>query len=118
MNDLQLGAIESRFADIIWDREKITAAELAREGFALLGWKKTTCYTVLKRLCAKGLFKTEDGMVTVLIPRDEYYAAQSRRFVEESFEGSLPAFIAAFTNGRPLSDEEADYLRALIEEKR
>lgn len=118
MNEVQLGAIESRFADIIWERGEITAAELAREGFARLGWKKTTCYTVLKRLCAKGLFKTEDGVVTVLISREKFYAQQSQRFVEESFEGSLPAFIAAFTSGRPLSKEEADYLRALIEEKR
>jgi predicted transcriptional regulator len=118
MNEMQMGPIESRFADMIWQNAPVTAAALARLAASELGWKKTTCYTVLKRLCDKGIFINEGGSVTPLITRKEYYAAQSRRFVDDSFAGSLPAFIAAFTSGRSLSDEEADALRELLDGRR
>ncbi len=115
MSDYQMGAIESRFADIIWQNEPITAAELAKRSEALLGWKKTTSYTVLKRLCEKGIFRNEKGEVTSLLSRQEFYARQSERFVDETFGGSLPAFLAAFTARKSLTDEEAAYLRRLVD---
>lgn len=116
MNELQMGPIESRFADIIWEHEPITSAELAKRSEALLSWKKTTSYTVLKRLCDKGLFRNEKGVVTSLIRRQDFYAMQSERFVEETFAGSLPAFLAAFTSRKGLRPEEVAQLRRMIAE--
>ncbi len=112
--DLTMGAIESRFADIIWKNEPISSSELAKTSEALLGWKKSTTYTVLKRLCDKGIFQNQKGTVTSLISREEFYAAQSEKFVEETFDGSLPAFLAAFTKRKQLGDEEIDELRRII----
>ncbi len=116
MIDLNMGAVESRFADIIWAKEPISSTELWRKSEDDLGWKKSTAFTVLKRLCEKGIFKNEKGLVTSLISREEFYSMQSERFVEERFEGSLPAFLAAFTRGRTLSAEEVAELRRLIAE--
>ena len=114
MTDLQMGAIESRFADIIWQHEPLSAAELAKYSQEQLTWKKTTSYTVLKRLCDKGIFTNEKGMVTSLISREAFYAMRSEKFVEETFDGSLPAFLAAFTAGRKLTPEEVAYLRRMV----
>lgn len=114
MTDLQMGAIESRFADIIWQHEPLSAAELAKYSEEQLTWKKTTSYTVLKRLCDKGIFKNENGIVTSLISREAFYAMRSEKFVEETFDGSLPAFLAAFTAGRKLTPEEVAYLRRMV----
>lgn len=115
MSDIQMGAAEARFADMIWDSEPVTAAQLAKRSGDELQWKKTTAYTVLKRLCEKGIFRNDNGTVTSLIPRQEFYARQSRKFVEDTFDGSLPAFIAAFTRGQRLTPEERDQIRAMIE---
>jgi len=98
MNEYQLGTVEARFADIIWTHEPLSSSELAKMAEGELGWKKSTTYTVLKRLCDKGIFKNEGGSVTSQITRDEFYALRSEKFVEETFEGSLPAFLAAFTS--------------------
>ncbi len=116
MSDYQLGAVESRFADIIWENEPISSAELTKRSQELLKWKKSTTYTVLKRLCDKGIFQNNGGTVTSLLSRQEFYARQSRRFVQESFDGSLPAFLAAFTSGKSLSTEEVAQLRRMIAE--
>ena len=116
MTDLQMGTVESRFADMIWQNEPITASELAKRATDALGWKKTTSYTVLKRLCDKGIFQNEGGVVTSRIARVDYYALQSERFVEEQFEGSLPAFLAAFTSRKGLSEQELEALRRMIDE--
>lgn len=116
MSDYQLGAVESRFADIIWENEPISSAELTKRSQEQLKWKKSTTYTVLKRLCDKGIFQNNDGTVTSLLSRQEFYARQSRRFVQESFDGSLPAFLAAFTSGKSLSAEEVAQLRRMIAE--
>lgn len=110
-----LGEIESRFADIIWQNEPLKAAELARRSEELLGWKKTTSYTVLKRLCDKGIFANDSGTVTSLISREEYYSSRSEQFVNETFGGSLPAFFAAFASHRSLSAEEIDELRRMVD---
>ena len=116
MNDYQMGAIESRFADIIWENEPISSTELAKRSEELFRWKKSTTYTVLKRLCEKGIFQNNKGIVTSVISRQEFYSAQSEKFVKETFEGSLPAFLAAFTARKNLTPEEVEYLRRMVAE--
>lgn len=116
MADLQMGTVESRFADIIWQNEPISSSELARKSEELLGWKKTTSFTVLKRLCNKGIFENNKGQVTSVISKDEFYSMQSEKFVEETFNGSLPAFLAAFTSRKKLTKKEADELRRMVDE--
>ncbi|MBQ6832359.1 MAG: BlaI/MecI/CopY family transcriptional regulator [Oscillospiraceae bacterium] len=118
MQDIQLGAIESRFADIIWANAPLPSSRLVELALSELGWKKSTTYTVLKRLCDKGLFQNQKGTVCVCLSRQEFYARQSQRFVNEAFQGSLPAFLAAFTSGRKLTQQEADQLRQLIADHR
>lgn len=116
MADLQMGAVESRFADIIWQNEPLSSAELAKMSEEELGWKKTTSYTVLKRLCNKGIFENSKGVVTSIISKEEFYSMQSEKFVEETFGGSLPAFLAAFTSRKGLTAKEVDELRKMVEE--
>lgn len=116
MAELQMGPIESRFADIIWTNEPISSSELAKKSEAELTWKKTTSYTVLKRLCGKGIFVNNRGTVTSLISREQFYSMQSAQYVEETFDGSLPAFIAAFTKQKKLSSKEIAEIKKMIEE--
>jgi len=118
MGDLKLGAVESRFAEIIWTHEPLTTGQLVKICAEQLQWKRTTTYTVLKKLSEKGIFKTENSVVTSVISRQEFDAMQSEQFVEENFKGSLPAFLAAFTARRKLSDQEIDEMKALIEQMR
>ena len=115
MNEMQMGAVESRFADIIWQNEPISTTSLVKLAEAELNWKKTTTYTVLKRLCEKGIFANNGGSVTSLVSHDDFYARQSERFVDETFCGSLPAFIAAFTKRKALSKTEVDEIRRMID---
>ena len=115
MEDVRLGIVESRFADIIWREEPIPSGELVKLCEKKLSWKKPTTYTVLRKLCERGIFKNENGVVTSLISRQDFYAMQSEKFVEETFEGSLPAFIAAFAKRKQLSKEEINELKKLIE---
>lgn len=115
MNEVRLGAIESRFADIVWERAPLTTAELIKLCEAEFGWKRTTTYTVLKRLSERGIFKNDGGTVTVIISKDDFYSMQSERVVNESFGGSLPAFIAAFTSRQNLSEKEIAEIRSIIE---
>lgn len=115
MDELKLGVVESKFADIIWHHEPLHSRELVKLCEAELNWKKPTTYTVLRKLCERGIFQNEDGMVTSKISRQEFYAMQSEKFVEETFEGSLPAFLAAFTTRKALSPEEISMIRRLID---
>lgn len=115
MDERKLGVIEARFADLIWQNEPLSSGTLVRLCEEELGWKKSTTYTVLKKLCQRGIFRNEGGEVTSLISREDFFAAQSRRFVEESFDGSLPAFIAAFAAGKGLSPDEIAQIRAMID---
>lgn len=115
MTEYKLGVVESRFADIVWANVPMTTAKLVKLCEEELQWKRTTTYTVLKKLGEKGLFRLQDGMVTALISREDYYAAQSEKFVEETFEGSLPAFIAAFTKRKNLSAQEVAEIRKMID---
>ena len=116
MADIQLGAVESRFADIIWESEPVTSSEIVKKAELQLGWKKSTTFTVLRRLCDKGIFINEKGTVRSLISKQDFYSMQSERFVEETFGGSLPAFLAAFTKRKKLSDNEIEELRRMVNE--
>ena len=118
MSELRMGAIESRFADMIWENEPVPSPELVKLAERELNWKKSTTYTVLKRLCERGIFQNQGGVVTSLISRQDFYAVQSEKFVEETFSGSLPAFLAAFTTRKKLSEEEIAELQTLIDQSR
>ena len=111
----ELGEVQARFADIVWANAPIPSGELVKLCEKELNWKKPTTYTVLRKLCEKGLFENCDGIVTVKITREQFYSEKSEQFVAESFSGSLPAFIAAFTARKPLSDAEADEIMKMIE---
>ncbi|NBH14433.1 BlaI/MecI/CopY family transcriptional regulator [Lachnospiraceae bacterium] len=115
MKDMKMGMIESRFADMIWEHEPVSVSELLRIGAEEFNWKRTTTYTVLKRLRDRGIFQNEGRVVTSLISREEFYSLQSELFVEETFHGSLPAFVAAFTSRKKLTAEEAAEIRRLID---
>ncbi|MBR3293465.1 MAG: BlaI/MecI/CopY family transcriptional regulator [Oscillospiraceae bacterium] len=115
MEEKKLGVVEAHFADLIWNKEPLGSTELVKLCAAELGWKKSTTYTVLKKLCERGIFQNVDGMVSALVSREDFYAAQSERFVVETFDGSLPAFLAAFTSRKPLSKNEVDEIQKLID---
>ena len=115
MVELKLGNVESQFADIIWNHEPIPSGELVKICEKELEWKKSTTYTMLKRLCERGIFKNENGIVSSLMTKAEFGAAQSEKFVEDTFEGSLPAFLAAFTTRKKLSKAEIDEIRQMID---
>lgn len=110
-----MGVLESRFADMIWSHEPLASRDLIRMAEEELNWKSTTSYTVLKRLCKRGIFQLQNKIVTSLISREEFYGMRSEEFIEETFDGSLPAFIAAFGTRKKLSDEEVDELKKLID---
>ena len=115
MTNYKLGVVESRFADIIWTHEPLTTNELIKLCSDELHWKRTTTYTVLKKLGEHGIFQLRDKMVTSLISRDDYYALQSEQFVEDNFSGSLPTFIAAFTKRRTLTADEINKIHHMID---
>lgn len=114
MADYKLGEIEQRFAELIWTHEPVSSGELVKLSQEALDWKKSTTYTILRRLCQRGLFQNKNGIVTSLVSRAEFDAVQSERFVDETFAGSLPAFLAAFTRRKKLSDAEISQLQQLI----
>ena len=114
MIKLTLGAVETHFADIVWEHAPLTTIELIAICAKELNWKRTTTYTVLKKLCEGEIFKMENSMVTVLLSKAEYHALQSENFVEKTFEGSLPAFIAAFTSRKTLSPEDLAQIKEMI----
>lgn len=115
MADIKLGLVESRFADIIWKHEPLHSGELVKFCEKELNWKKPTTYTVLRKLCERGIFQNVDGMVSSKISRQEFYGMQSENFVKENFEGSLPAFLAAFTTRKALSEEEVSQIQKMID---
>ena len=118
MSDLKMGPVETRFAEIIWDREPVGSTELVRLAEEALGWKKSTTYTVLKRLCDRGIFVNRKGTVCSLLSREEFYAARGEQFLQEGFRGSLPAFLAAFSKRNKLSDQDIQELQELIQQMR
>lgn len=116
MDERKLGLVEARFADLIWENAPLSSGELVQICEKELGWKKSTTYTVLKKLCQREIFQNEGGTVSAKISREDFFAAQSRRFVEESFDGSLPAFIAAFSAGKRLTSREIAEIRRMMDE--
>lgn len=115
MQEIQLGVIEARFADMIWEHEPVTSSELVKLSAVEFNWKRTTTHTVLRRLCDKGLFRNDNGMVHAVVSRQDFYAGQSKKYVDETFHGSLPAFIAAFTKYNSLTPEEVAEIRKMID---
>ena len=118
MNDYQLGAVEARFASLIWEHAPLSSGKLVELAKDALGWKKSTTYTMLRRLCQRGIFKNEESIVSAVMTRAEFDTRESTDFVEEKFDGSLPRFLAAFTARKKLSDAEIDALQKLIDDSR
>lgn len=118
MTQYRLGEAEAAFAALIWDNEPLSSSRLVELCARELEWKKSTTYTVLRRLCQKGIFQNENGVVTSRVSREELAARQSEAFVDEAFGGSLPRFLAAFTRRKKLSEEEVAQLQRLIDENR
>ena len=118
MKDMKLGVIETRFAEIIWSNEPLTTNQLIKLCAEKLEWKRTTTYTVLKKLCDKGIFRTENSLVTAVISKQEFEGMQSEQFVEETFKGSLPAFLTAFNSRKKLSNADIDEIQKLIDQMR
>ena len=116
MSEMKLGVIESQFADLIWENEPLSSTQLAKLSEEALNWKKSTTYTILKRLCDRGIFQNNHGTVTSLISKEEFTALQSEKFVDDTFAGSLPAFMTAFASRKRISSEEAEELKKLIDQ--
>ncbi len=113
-----MGKIERQFAQIIWDNEPITSSELVLLAEKELNWKKSTTYTTLKRLSERGIFQNIKGVVTSQISSDEFYAIKSEQFLEDSFSGSLPRFLTAFTSRKKLTEDEIKELEIIILESK
>ena len=116
MTVYRLGEIETKFADIIWQNEPLSSGELLKMCEKELNWKKSTTYTILHRLCERGIFKNDKGTVTSLISKNEFNALQSEQFIDENFAGSLPGFLAAFSTRKKLTEKEIKELQKLIEQ--
>lgn len=115
MGNLNLGLVETRFAELIWENEPLSTKELVELCQKELQWKRTTTYTVLKKLCNRGIFITEGSMVRSLVSKSDFYAMRSESFVEENFKGSLPVFLAAFTSRRALTSKDVYEIRKIID---
>lgn len=113
--EIQLGVIEARYADMIWEHEPVTSSELVKLTATEFNWKRTTAHNVLRRLIDKGLFQNDNGVVTSKISKDKFYSMQSKKYVENTFEGSLPAFIAAFMQDTKLTAKEVDEIHKMID---
>lgn len=118
MDGLKLCESDFRFMCVIWDHEPLASRDLVTLCQERLGWKKSTTYTTLKKLCDKGFASNEDTVVRSCVPRERVQAFESERFVERAFDGSLPGFLAAFLGGKKISDREAAELKRLIDEHR
>lgn len=118
MDTIKLGDGEYRFACIIWEQEPIASGELVKLCEKELGWKKSTVYTVLKKLCEKGIFKNEQAMVSSCIPKEQVQKQESKEFVSTKFQGSLPKFIAAFIKDETISEQEAEEIKQMIDKHR
>lgn len=113
--EMKLGMVESRFADIVWANEPLTLRRLVILCAEELNWKRTTTYTVLRKLCDRGIFENNQRVVYAKISKEEFHAIQSEQFVEETFGGSLPAFVAAFTSRKTLTEREVNQLKRLVD---
>lgn len=118
MADYRLGEIEMRFAELIWQNEPVASGDLVKLAEKELSWKKSTTYTILRRLCEREIFQNKDSVVTSLLSKEEFLAGQSEKFVEETFSGSLPHFLAAFSSRKRLSDKEIEEIQRFIDKYR
>ena len=118
MEHLKLCESDYRFMTVIWDHEPVPSGKLVELCAEKLGWKKPTTYTTLKKLCDKGFAKNEETIVSSIVPREQIQAYASDHFVEHTFRGSLPGFLAAFLGGKTISDAEAEELKRLIDAHR
>ena len=116
MGYIHLSDSEYRFMQIVWEAAPVGSGRLVELCAERLGWKKSTTYTVIKRLSERGVVKLENARVTALVSREEVQRSESRQFVDRAFDGSLPRFIAAFAGGKPLSRQEAEEIRRLIDQ--
>ena len=116
MKECKLAESEEKFAELIWQNEPIGSGDLVKLCEKEMNWKKSTTYTVIKKICEKGIFQNENAVVSSLISKDEYYAKQSIRFVEDTFGGSLPKFLTAFIGAKKLSRHQAEEIKKLIDE--
>ena len=114
MDNFNLGEQETRFANLIWDNAPINSTDLVKLAADDMNWKKSTTYTMLHRLCVRGIFSNQNALVTANVSREEFYGAQSRSFVAKTFGGSLPGFITAFIGGGSITDKQAEELVELI----
>lgn len=115
MKNLRLAEGEYRFARIVWENEPLPSGKLVELALKEMGWKKSTTYTVLKKLVDRGILRNENAVVTSVVPREAVLREESRAVVERSFDGSLPSFLAHFMGGKTITDEEADQLKAVID---
>ncbi len=118
MEDYKLGAMETRFAELMWDNEPIASGDLVKLCEKELSWKKSTTYTMLRRLCERKIFQNKNGVVSSVISKQGLRALQGEQFIKETFDGSLPHFLAAFATRRKLSENEIDELQRLINQHR
>ena len=118
MAEYRLGEVEMKFADIIWENEPIASGELVKLSGQRLQWKKSTTYTILKRLCEREIFKNVDGVVTSLISKEQFQLKKGEEFLDENYGGSLPSFVAAFASRKKLSKDDIAYLKKIIDESR
>lgn len=115
MKQIELAAVQERFADLVWAHEPIASGELVKVCEKELNWKKPTTYTVLRKLCQKGLLQNVNGIVSSLISKEDFYSSKSEQIIEDSYKGSLPAFIAAFTSRKKLTESEVDEIQKMID---
>lgn len=106
---------EAKLAELVWEHEPVPSMELVRLCEQELGWKKSTTFTVLKKLCSRNILKNQDAVVTSLVAKEEFVSAKSRKFVEDTFGGSLPGFIAAFMGKEKLSSKQIEELKQMID---
>ena len=118
VRDMEIGEVQERFANLVWDHEPIPSGQLVKLCEQELNWKKPTTYTVLRKLCEKGLFRNEDGLVAAVLTREQFASRRSEQFVDNAFHGSLPAFVAAFTAQKGLSAQEAEEIQQMIDKFR
>ena len=115
MENMELGEVQLRFAELVWHYAPLPSGELVKICQRELNWKKPTTYTVLRKLCEKGLFKNENFLFSFVLPPSQFSAAKSAQFVEDAFDGSLPAFITAFTSRKKLSAAEVEEIQQMID---
>ena len=116
MNPKRLCETDYRFMTVIWETEPVTSARLVELCEERFGWKRSTTFTMIKKLCEKGFAQSERAVVTSLIPREQVQAQETELFMNQTFGGSLPRFLTAFFSGRTISEREAEELKRLIDE--